>query len=297
MCIYYIVEQILGKREISITVILLWLQTFLYDADADDAVADNAVSRAKRHISAFQEASRGYIQDSTGLVYPPNRKAVKWIQEFRKNETSGIHQSLDARPLEPRRNPCDGWHLDHNSAVMNQRRNVLIVPVGKSWSAEKWLDRPQNATFDVIALYYGDEADSFKCPLCAAVYPMKGPAWRLYYQLTSGPFWKSIALSYDYIMLPDDDLEFSTCSINTAFDIMRRFDLILAQPSVCLGNNSSTWRPGLQQRIQYEVRFTNFVEIMCPIFRMDFFDIVVRWTLSKVSASICRYQGWSDQIT
>jgi len=149
------------------------------------------------------------------------------------------------------------------------------------------LDRPAAANFDIIAIYHGDAAD-FACPKCSAVVRIKGPKWRLYLDLSSGPEWEAISQRYNYVMLPDDDLEMSTCQINKVFDIMAQFDLILAQPSVCDKGGSATWRPDLHQRVQYLVRYSTFVEVMAPSFRMDFFHNVVRHTFSKYWT----YVGW-----
>lgn len=89
-------------------------------------------------------------------------------------------------------------------------------------------------------------------------------------------------------MLPDDDLQMDTCAINKVFDIMKEYDLIMGQPSVCRGKKSGTWRRELMQHPEYIVRFTTFVEVMAPTYRMDFFHNVVRRTFSKQYT----YVGW-----
>lgn len=150
----------------------------------------------------------------------------------------------------------------------------------------RWLDRPDDATFDIIAIYHGDK--EFSCPKCSAVVNIKGPKWRLYLDLTTSPTWDEIASRYEYVMLPDDDLELKTCGINTVFDIMKAYDLVLAQPSVCEHGGSATWRPELHQRAQYLLRYSTFIEVMAPSFKMDFFNIVVRQTFSKYWT----YVGW-----
>ena len=247
----------------------------------------------QQQIKEFQKESRKLGQDSSGLILPPNPGAIKWIHEFR---TTGLHRTPPVESLN--RNPvttqdysltvCQSHDSPnvfcgvHNSTQTYLRQNVLIVPVGNSWRAEKWLDRPENATFDVIALYHGDDFDDFHCSLCAKSFHIKGPKWRVYYQFTSSSDWKDVAEKYQYVMLPDDDLEIDTCSLNTVFETMRRYDLILGQPSVCEGHESGTWRPDLHQRLQFELRYTTFVEVMAPTYRMDFFDKVVRWTFSEV---------------
>jgi hypothetical protein len=135
-----------------------------------------------------------------------------------------------------------------------------------------WLDRPEQASFDVIAIFHGSDPTKFSCPLCKAVVPLRGPKWRLFMQLAMDPvLWDPIAAAYDYIMLPDDDLQMDTCTVNRVITIMRDYDLLLAQPSVCARQQGATWRKELYQRPQYVLRYNTFVEVMAPTFRMDFY--------------------------
>ena len=55
--------------------------------------------------------------------------------------------------------------------------------------------------------------------------------------------------------------------------------MLLAQPSVCQQEGSYTAWPDLYQLPRYRLHYTNFVEIMAPAFRFDFFQSVVRHTL------------------
>ena len=151
----------------------------------------------------------------------------------------------------------------------------------------RWFDRPEVATFDIIAIYHGDSGD-FSCPMCKSVVHNKGAKWRLFLDFTSAPEWRDLASRYDYVMLPDDDLEMDTCTINKVFEVMEQYDLVLAQPSVCAGEGSATWRPELHQNPQYLLRYVTFVEVMSPAYRMDFFDAVIRNTFSKYWT----YVGW-----
>ena len=151
----------------------------------------------------------------------------------------------------------------------------------------RWFDRPEVATFDISAIYHGDSGD-FSCPMCKSVVYNKGAKWRLFLDFTSAPEWRDLASRYDYVMLPDDDLEMDTCTINKVFQVMEQYDLVLAQPSVCAGEGSATWRPELHQNPQYLLRYVTFVEVMSPAYRMDFFDAVIRNTFSKYWT----YVGW-----
>lgn len=241
-------------------------------------------------ILEFQKESKKYGTDSSGLLYPPHFEAVHWIQDFRRTglpmfKTSPrLDKDAELRSVSSFCNRDKDSRLHCGMHVKNEtttRKNVLIVPVGDYWNAAKWLDRPADASFDIIALYHG-EKKSFSCSLCSLSLNMKGPKWRLYYQFVNSPHWEAVANKYEYIMLPDDDLGMDTCTINTVFTVMKSHDLVLGQPSVCEGQGSATWRPELHQRLQYELRYTTFVEVMAPTFRMDFFDKVARHAFSEV---------------
>ena len=247
------------------------------------------------------EGRKEIISDEkSGIIYPSAETAVSWLTEFHRHGKwiyKNAEEKNDRDVLGPIQRGIhhskDKLFCGHSTASKRkEKRNVLIVPAGSTWKAENWLDRPEDATFDIIAIYHGDDPEKLDCPLCAEVYKIKGPKWRLYYKLTSGHEWSSISKKYDYIMLPDDDLQMDTCSINAVFEMMRRHDLLLGQPSVCEGSRPGTWRPDLHQRVQYDLRFVTFVEVMAPTFRMDFFDEVVRHTFSRVSCypTKCKYR-------
>ena len=72
---------------------------------------------------------------------------------------------------------------------------------------------PQLATFDLVALHYGS-APRLDCPFCRAVFPLRGPKWRLVWRLTQLPAWRELAAGYRAVMVADDDLEVTTCSLN-----------------------------------------------------------------------------------
>lgn len=288
-----------------------------------------AAQDLQEQIFALQGGKESISRDRHGLLMPPYPEAVEWLENYYetgrrlpgstallgrngKGDKNGAQSNLadispppstspDAAPgNEPsvwsnmlsRASAAQG-HVPSARCVEDpdqpvQKTNLLIVPVGDDWSAEAWLTHPAAATFDIIALHHGEDPN-FKCPQCLSVVSKKGPKWRLYYEFTDTEEWDRLALQYDYIMLPDDDLKMDTCAINKVFSLMREYDLLLAQPSVCerLGA-PGTWRPELHQRPQWLLRYTTFVEVMAPTFRMDFFHHVARRTFSKYWT----YVGW-----
>jgi hypothetical protein len=72
---------------------------------------------------------------------------------------------------------------------------------------------------------------------------------------------------YDFFWFPDDDIRASAADANRLFEIARREGLDLCQPS--LSHNSFTSFKVTKHRPGRDVRRTNFVEIMCPLFQAN----------------------------
>ena len=68
---------------------------------------------------------------------------------------------------------------------------------------------------------------------------------------------------YGYIWLPDDDLAAKTADINRMFSIARTYGLALAQPAIARGEVSHQI---VRQQAGLLLRYTRFVEVMCPLF-------------------------------
>src|SRR6185436_6910282 len=73
-----------------------------------------------------------------------------------------------------------------------------------------------------------------------------------------------LLLNYESCWFPDDDLSTDGPTINRMFDLFQAHDLWLAQPALAAGSHVSHLITAVVPGAR--VRFTNFVEIMCPIF-------------------------------
>lgn len=78
-------------------------------------------------------------------------------------------------------------------------------------------------------------------------------------------------LDYENIYMPDDDLMMSWGDINKLFNIFRLGGLDMAQPS--LVPTSYVTHPVTAQNTDYVLRYTSFVELMCPVFSRAFLQI------------------------
>ncbi len=112
----------------------------------------------------------------------------------------------------------------------------------------------------------------------------------------------SLLWDYDYFMFPDDDILASWLSINTLFEICREHALELAQPAL---KHGSFFGPlETLQRPHSLMRFTNFVEVMCPIFSKEalrrcipsFEHPVMGWGLDTIWHSLLGGRATSTAI-
>ncbi len=62
----------------------------------------------------------------------------------------------------------------------------------------------------------------------------------------------------------------------------------MGQPSVCEREGSFTFWPMLYQRPQHRVRFTTFLEIMAPTFRLDLYQALIRHTMKGTYTGVWR---------
>lgn len=143
------------------------------------------------------------------------------------------------------------------------KKNLIIVPAGENSLHPNWVT--DNINFDIIVLYYGKSEIKFNeynknSKDCIKV---EGQKWHL----ISDYILKNLKKikDYDYFWFPDDDLLSNGKDINNLFEICRNNNLWLCQPS-------------LDGHVSYEIekkvpnsllRFTNFVEIICPMMSLE----------------------------
>ncbi len=140
-------------------------------------------------------------------------------------------------------------------------KNLLISPIGDYSLHNIWLRDTVN--FDSYLVYYGDQK-----PIIKSTYSvnMKGAKFNILKKLCEQKpeFFKQ----YDYIFVPDDDLHLKTQDINRIFELANEYKLEICQPSI-IGYYDVTITlhvPGLL------LRYTNFVEVMCPCFSQNAFQ-------------------------
>jgi hypothetical protein len=125
------------------------------------------------------------------------------------------------------------------------------------------IERLDQQNFDYALSWYGDTPP--EAPGAAFVHLQKGAKWPGL-RGTLAACWDTIA-QYRQIWLPDDDLLCQPESVSRMFLMCDELGLELAQPA--LTPDSYFAHPITLQHAQFQLRFTNFVEIMAPVLSVE----------------------------
>lgn len=135
-------------------------------------------------------------------------------------------------------------------------KNLVISPTGNESLFRSWIS--DNPDFDLALLCYEDiKFDLSKyTPLN---YRMQGEKWSMVKRFIIENI--ETILRYDNFWFPDDDILTDSQSINLLFDIHTKFGLDISQPSI-KGPQSFQITKNNPDCV---LRYTNFVEVMCPL--------------------------------
>lgn len=140
------------------------------------------------------------------------------------------------------------------------KKNLLIGCVGPTSLHNQWLIGDRD--FDLMIVHYGND-DSYQNDGEYYI-RAKGTKFNII-----GQIFDQIPKEYEYIFIPDDDLQFQADDVNKLFEIAREYKLAICQPSL-VGYYSvplNLNHPGSL------LRYTNYVEIICPCFDRAAFEL------------------------
>jgi hypothetical protein len=138
------------------------------------------------------------------------------------------------------------------------KKNLIISPTGDNNFVREWVG--PNDNFDIILLYYSNNTLEYDKLISENFNAIKinGEKWHIIKRyLTENP---NLIEEYETFWFPDDDLKIDNNSINELFNIHNEYKLSLSQPA-SIGHTSH----GITNPQNYKLRYTNFVEIMCPM--------------------------------
>lgn len=153
---------------------------------------------------------------------------------------------------------------------MNASRAKYLVytSAGDNGNIHYWLQNFDGQTveknFDLWITYYGDQRNKYE--EISDFYNMrkgaKFPNLLYVYQK-----WPDILAHYEAIFVMDDDIIIDSNGINLLFEVRKKYDLWLLQPAFDpIGKISHTITKVNRSCF---MRYTNFVENTCPLFRRD----------------------------
>jgi hypothetical protein len=126
---------------------------------------------------------------------------------------------------------------------------------------KEWIFPKEDKNFDLFLEYYGDQPNQFSddCEYYSAC--KTGTLFlRMHEIIKNNPF----IFDYDAIWITCDDISTNATNINKMFETFMSNNLWLAQPALTRDSHH-THRITLQKRGNI-LRYTNFVEVMVPLF-------------------------------
>ncbi len=147
-------------------------------------------------------------------------------------------------------------------------RVAIFTAAGDRHQIPLWLRGGAPRDFALIAAYYGASDETFAQIRAHADIAVRATGGKFQILKTLARAQPGLFAHFDYILVADDDLIWNIAAINRAFHLAQKFDLWLCQPAFdTSGRVSFTVTrqfPGPQT-----LRYVNFVEMTCPIFRTE----------------------------
>lgn len=138
----------------------------------------------------------------------------------------------------------------------NHRRYLVIVRAGQDSLHRRWLQGGRR-NWDLVVSWY--DAAPYVPVVDERVLRQPGGKWDvLAAQFAAHPE----LLDYDYIWVPDDDIDTDCATINRLFELTAAYGLWMSQPALTADSYYSHLHT--LQCPSFELRFTNFVEVMAP---------------------------------
>jgi hypothetical protein len=142
---------------------------------------------------------------------------------------------------------------------MSAKKYLALFRAGPKSLHPHAVERLAQQNFDYALSYFGD--DDPPAQGAVFVHRQKGAKWPGLTE-TLLAHWADIA-PYEFVWLPDDDLLCVPETVSRMFAICADLQLELAQPA--LTSDSYYTHPITMQHKLFQLRFTNFVEIMAPV--------------------------------
>lgn len=167
-----------------------------------------------------------------------------------------------------------------------ERRNLIVVRAGDMSLHRRWMDDSRSRNFDLLVSYYGRAPGRYQ-GRCDHYHAMTGPRWPAHDWLWRNR--RELFDRYERVAFVCDDVDAVTRVWNAMFNLCEWFDLDLAQPAITGYVNVPITMPVAGSVLRY----TDWVEVMCPVFSRralaicgdTFRESVSGWSLGRVWGS------------
>lgn len=143
------------------------------------------------------------------------------------------------------------------------KKNLIISAVGDKSLHKEWIN--SRSVYDLILIYYGNNHDIFSDYKKDALICIKQAGQKFHLIKTFIKDHFDLVSKYEYVWLPDDDISISVDNLNLMFHTAKQYNLYICQPSV-ISSNGKIEHDITRPRKGAKLRFTNFVEVMMPLF-------------------------------
>jgi hypothetical protein len=146
-----------------------------------------------------------------------------------------------------------------------KREYLVFTSAGDHSNLAVWLDGRRN--FDLWITYYGQDKGRFK-EIADFYNCRRGAKFPNFYHVYQN--WRDILDHYQAIMVMDDDIIIDATAISRLFELRDQFDLWLLQPA--FDSNGKISHPITKAKPGLLLRYVNFVEVTCPLFKKEKLD-------------------------
>lgn len=172
-------------------------------------------------------------------------------------------------------------------AKMN-KRCLVIATVAKDGFYNTW-SYSQSEVFDLIKVNFDPNGFNAKDIVFGSHDPFvyhedTGFKHHIYKRLIEQ---RGLLDKYDWIWMPDYDVHLKKDEIERMFKIAQDYNLNICQPS--LTHDSYHSFPLVLNDPKKFIRYTNYVEVMCPLFKTEALKKVL-WTFTLT------YSGWAQDL-
>jgi hypothetical protein len=174
-------------------------------------------------------------------------------------------------------------------------RNLVLARVGPGSLHQRWIDHSTPRDWDLYLSPYAPIAPEAGAG-CEVGPVISGPKWSGVREVLNGwDGWRD----YDYVWLPDDDIDASQATIGAMFDVARAVGLDLFAPALQESSHYAHFSTMVNRR--FFGRWVGFVEIMIPAFStqalerllptLDLTETGWGWGLDSLWPSLLDYEN------